>query len=203
MSAMSLTPFDTQLAKEFMDKNNDGQCDSCGMPVDMCISSGQLQCNMDSKSTIGILGSQHLHADLKIYILGNVLDENVLGPLAMDMSKMDSRITSSFIHFDKGASFPEKEGDVIHMHATGVPLWVFFKSIGIKFNKECFVLDNKESYCNDRNNNLKFFVNGIENPEYEEYVFNDNDKILVSYGDEGEKEIKQQISSITDFSKNH
>ena len=203
ISTMSLTPFDVELAKELMDKNKDGKCDSCGMDVDMCISSGQLQCNMDSKSTIGILGSQHIHADLKIYINGESLDENVLGPLAMDMSKMDSQITSSFIHFDEGALPPEKAGDVLHMHATGVPLWIFFESIGMRFDKECFVMDDGKSYCNDGNNNLKFLVNGIENSEYEEYVFNDNDKILVSYGNEGEEEIKQQLSSITDFSKNH
>src|SRR3989338_709504 len=47
MSRMTLTSFDKQLAKQLMDTNNDGRCDICGMPVEQCIDSGQLECNMD------------------------------------------------------------------------------------------------------------------------------------------------------------
>ena len=106
MSGMSLTPFDVKLAKEFMDKNNDGKCDSCGMPVDMCISSGQLQCNMDSKSTIGVLESQHIHADWKIYINGKALD---LSDKAHMERIKNNQPVSSFIHVDD-APAPEKTG---------------------------------------------------------------------------------------------
>ncbi len=202
LSRMSLTPFDVKLAKEFMDKDNDGKCDVCGMDVNLCIEGGQLQCNMDSHSTIGVLGSQHIHADWKIYINNKELDEDILERLAMDMSKMDNQITSSFIHLDKGAPLPERTKDVLHMHASGVPLWVFFESVGMKFDKECLVLDEGEKYCNDSKNSLKFFVNGVENIEFQDYVFNDLDKILISYGLKSE-DVKEQINSITDFAKNH
>src|SRR3989338_4673723 len=87
LSRMSLTGFDAELAKEFMDKDNDGKCDACGMPVEMCMSSGQLQCNMDPKSTIGVLGSQHIHADWKVYVDGVPFD---FEPFAMDMSNTGS-----------------------------------------------------------------------------------------------------------------
>ena len=203
MSKMSLTSFDVKLAKEFMDKNNDGKCDACGMDVELCIDSGQLQCNMDSSSTIGILGSQHIHADWKIYINGKALDDTVLEPLSMDMSKMGNPIASSFIHLDKGAPSPEKSSDVIHMHATGVPLWIFFKSAGMEFNKNCITLENKDQYCNEGNKKLKFYVDGKLNGKFENYVFNDLDKILISYGSEDEEEIQKQLESITDFAKSH
>ncbi len=211
MSKMSFTSFDVKLAKEFMDKDNDGKCDSCGMDVDLCIDSGQLQCNMDSSSTIGILGSQHIHADWKIYIDGNPIDLS-------DKSHMErmrsNQPVSSFIHVDSGAPAPEKTGDVIHMHAEGIPLWIFFKSIEMDLNKDCITLDartefgttsggNKEKYCSEGNKKLKFFVNGKENNEFENYVFNDLDKILISYGDESEEEILKQLNSITDFAKIH
>ena len=203
MSKMSLTSFDSKLAKKFMDKDNDGKCDSCGMDVELCIDSGQLQCNMDSSSTIGILGSQHIHADLKIYINGKALGEDTLGLLAMDMSKMDSDLTSSFIHFDKGALEPEEDGNVIHMHASGVPLWIFFESVGMEFSKDCITLENKDQYCNEGNKKLKFYVDGKLNGKFENYVFNDLDKILISYGSEDEEEIQKQLESITDFAKSH
>lgn len=200
-SKMSLTKFDKELAMEFMDKNHDGKCDVCGMPVEMCISTGQLQCNMDPNATIGVLGSQHIHADWKIYINGEALDDTVLESLAMDMSEMDNSITSSFIHLDKGALSPEKAGDIIHMHATGVPLWIFFKSIGMNFNNTCFVINNKEQYCNSGSKTLKFYVNGKPNNEWENYVFKDLDKILISYGEESD--LGSQLNSITDFAKGH
>jgi len=35
------------------------------------------------------------------------------------------------------------------------------------------------------------------------YVFKDNDKILVSYGDETGQELIEQIKSVTDYAKNY
>lgn len=113
--------FYKELGRKLMDSNNDGRCDSCGMPVEMCLDSGQLECNMDPNAKIGILGSQHIHADWKVYINGNILDFS-------DKSHMErmgnNQPVSSFIHVDSGTPAPEKTGDVIHMHATGVPLWL-------------------------------------------------------------------------------
>ena len=201
-SRMSLTGFDKELAIEFMDKNHDGRCDVCGMPIEQCIDSGQLECSMDPNAKIGILGSQHIHADWKIYIDGKEFDwlpyaDRHERQMAGDQSVKD---TSAFIHIHPAQS-PEKAGDVLHMHATGVPLWIFFKSIGIDFSKDCITLENKDKFCNDSNKKLKFFVNGKESNEFENYVFNDLDKILISYGDESEEEVKNQLASITDFAK--
>ena len=73
----------------------------------------------------------------------------------------------------------------------------------MEFNEECITLESKEKFCNEGNKKLKFFVNGKESNEFENYVFNDLDKILISYGDENQEEIKNQLAEITDFAKNH
>jgi hypothetical protein len=205
MSRMKLTSFDTTLARKLMDADGDGKCDVCGMDVELCMSSGQLQCNMDSMSTIGILGSSHIHADWKIYINGKSLDNTFFAPLAMDMSGK-STITSSFIHVDKssgdnGDPSLEKTGDVIHMHATGVPLWIFFDSIKMEFNKNCISLPTGKKFCNEGKKMLRFYVNGKPNDQWEKYVFKDGDKILISYGDE--TDLSSQLKSITNFAMNH
>ncbi len=200
MSSMSLTPFDRQLAKQLMDMDNDGKCDACGMPIEQCIDSGQMECSMDSNAKIGILGSEHIHADWKVYIDGKALDFSDKSHMERMRSNMP---VSSFIHVDSGAPAPEKTGDVLHMHASGVPLWIFFRSVGMNFNKDCINLENKEKFCNDGKKKLKFFVNGKESNEFENYAFNDLDKILISYGGENEEGIKQQMNSITDFAKVH
>ncbi len=180
MSRMSFTSFDRELAKKFMDKNNDGKCDSCGMPVEMCMDSGQLECNMDSQSTIGVLESQHIHADWKIYINGQLLDFN-----GMDhMTRMRSGASvSSFIHVDSGAPAPEKTGDILHMHATGVPLWIFFESIELELP-----------------DGVKAYANGKEISDFKNYVFNNLDKILITDSD---GDLQKQLDSITDFAKKH
>ena len=192
MSRMSLTGFDTELAAQLMDKNHDGRCDVCGMPIEQCIDGGHLQCSMDQNAKIGILGSQHIHADWKIYINGKLLD----------FAENKYFMRSSFMHLDDNKNQQDASG-VLHMHATGVPLWVFFKSIWMDFSKDCITLDNKEKFCNDEDKNIKFFVNGKENSEFENYVFKNLDKILISYGNDNEEEIKNQLNSITDFAKLH
>ena len=179
-SKMSLTPYDKELAREMMDKNNDGKCDACGMPVEMCMDSGELQCSMDSNSKIGKLGSQHIHTDWKIYING--------GELSFEgkdhMGRMKNNLpVSSFIHVDSGSPVPEKTGDILHMHATGVPLWIFFESIELKLP-----------------DGMKAYVNGKEISDYKNYVFNDFDKILIT---DGIGDLQEQLNLITDFAKNH
>ena len=191
-SRMSLTAFDKELGRDLMDQNHDGRCDSCGMPVEQCIDGGQIECNMGSNSKTGILGSQHIHADLKVYV-----DEKNL-----NFADNKYYMKSSFIHLDNQQN-KDDAGGLLHMHATGVPLWVFFKSIGTDLNKDCITLENKEKFCNDENKNIKFFVNGKGNNEFENYVFNNLDKILISYGNENQEQIQNQLNSITNFAKLH
>ena len=90
---------------------------------------------------------------------------------------------SSFIHIDSGAPAPEKTGDIIHMHATGVPLWIFFDSINLDLSKS-----------------TKVYVNGELNLHGLNYVFNDLDKILIT---DGIGNLEEQINSITNFAKIH
>lgn len=192
ISSMSLTAYDRELGRQLMDRNNDGRCDSCGMPVEMCLDSGQLECNMDTDSKTGVLGSQHIHSDFKVYVNGKSLNF------------ADNRyyMKSSFMHLDNQQN-KDDAGGVLHMHATGVPLWVFFKSIGVDFNKDCINQEDNEKFCNNGNKKLKFYVNGKQNSEFENYVSNDLDKVLISYGNGNEEEIRNQLASITDFAKLH
>lgn len=160
-----MTSFDADLAVQFMDKDGDGKCDFCGMPVEMCISSGQLQCSMDSSSTIGVLGSAHTHADFKVYVDGHPLD----------FSSPEHNVRSTFAHVEGG------NGDVIHFHATGIPLWLFFQSIGAQLPESISVL-----------------VNGNAVAEKLDYVPKDKDRILITTSTGAT--IAQELASITAWS---
>ena len=143
-------------------------------------------------ANIGPLGSQHIHADFKIFINGNPIN------FADDRHYMKSNV----MHLDDNQNKDDASG-MIHMHATGVPFWYFLRSVGINSNNECITLENQKKLCNNGGKKLRFFINGKEHPGIENYVFNDLDKILITYGNENEDQITNQINSITNFAKFH
>ena len=76
------------------------------------------------------------------------------------------------------------------MHATNVPLDIFFKSIKWKISNNCLILHTGEKYCNNKTHTLRFYVNGKRVKDISSYVFKNLDKILIVYGNESEEEIK-------------
>lgn len=185
-----MTEFDIQLARKLMDKDNDGRCDFCPMDLNLCIDSGMLECTMNPKAKIGLLDSDHIHADFKVYLNGEMVDFN----------QKKYFVKSAFAHVESEEN-NEETGNVLHIHAKGVPLWLFFESLGMQFSSECFKLEDAQ-FCNNDNSKLRVFVNGAENNQFGDYVPKSLDKILITYGTRG-NEVKKQINSITDYAKNH
>lgn len=143
---------------------------------------------------IGALGSIHTHADFAVYLDGEKITP--LGP--------SYYVRNAFVHVESGPG----DGNVIHMHATNVPLGFFFRSVGMSFNSNCFRLDNGKDYCSDGNKTLRMFVRHEggewqENRQFHTYVFQDLDKVLITYGDEAEEGLRAQMDSVTDFSRSN
>lgn len=130
----------------------------------------------------------HDHADFKVYINGEAYDFS-----REQFMTNDNHTLSNFAHLH------DDEGNIFHKHAAGVTLGFFFKTLGITFNSTCFVADENQ-YCNDGEKTLKMYVNGVQNNKFEKYEFSDLDRILITYGNDDEETIKQQIESVTDES---
>lgn len=171
---MGFTPFDVELAKDFMDKNSDGMCDFCGMKIEDCIASGMMECSMDPNAKMGLLRSAHIHADFKVYIDGKLIN----------FVKPQYYMKSMMLHLDDNPD-TQDAASVLHMHATGVPLWIFFKSIGMNLP-----------------DSIKLYVNGNFNTEGLNFVFKDGDKLLITDATDRDV-IRQQILSITNYAKDH
>lgn len=129
----------------------------------------------------GVVGSAHEHAAFKLFI-------NNEEPVNFGQSQYN--VMSSYIHFE------DNNGAIIHRHATGVDLGFLFESIKMKFDDHCITLLNGTSYCNEGDKTLKFFVNGVRNDVYGKYVLKDQDKILLTYGNETQEQIEGQLRTL-------
>lgn len=116
----------------------------------------------------------HIHFDLKTYVAGT--------PINFTLSKYQESQTNPL---DKNIHFHDGNGSIVHVHKENTPLSELFSSLKISFQKDT------------SSSNLKVFVNGTLNPKGLDYVPNDLDQILVSYGPINDTSIQKQISSLT------
>lgn len=130
----------------------------------------------------------HEHIDLKIYLSDKQLD---LSQAKYQSTAEDEKDPNIHVH--------DGNGDVVHKHREGATLGMFFKSIDISFDQNCLILDTGEKYCNDEKNELRFLVNGQDDPRFASYELNDLDRVLINYGPKDES-LEAKINSVTDLS---
>ncbi len=133
----------------------------------------------------GPLGSAHEHAIFVVKLDGQYVD----------FSQRQYQIGATgnqFIHFEGG------EGTTIHKHSTRVPIGEYLRSVGMDIRDGCFVHNNGNQYCDDPSSGktLRFFVNGEEVSSIMDYVLQDDDRILVIYGDEDEEELQAEFERL-------
>lgn len=133
-----------------------------------------------------LLGEVHEHADFRVYLNGKEYD------FSQEKYMSNNRSLSNFIHLH------DKEGNVIHKHSKGISLGFFFETLDMNFSPTCFIVDDGTEFCNNEDKTLKMFVNGKLNEKFDEYEFRDLDRILITYGDKKENDIKKQMDSVTD-----
>ena len=126
---------------------------------------------------VGKLGDDHIHASLLVRIFGD----------KFDFSLPAYQVKNSWIHFEG------RDGTTIHMHSTGVKLGYLFESLGISLTDDCYIFPDQREFCTNENYSLKFYINNIQTDTIKNYVISDNDRILISYGNENESAINEQL----------
>lgn len=140
----------------------------------------------------GPLGSTHDHTDIKIYILGK----------ALDFTGRQYQVAHDAVHFENS------DGDVIHTHATGITLGFMFEKHRMSIDVNCITLDTGNQYCSDGNAELKVFVKSIGTGWDQiyspaDYIIQDLDKILITFGTEDGIGIQKQMESVTDKARTY
>ena len=129
----------------------------------------------------GPLGSAHEHALFLAKLHGDTFD----------LSGPGFQIKSSYIHFEA------RDSSTIHKHATGVTLGYLLESMRIGLDDECYTFQasagGERRFCTNEEFSLKFYVNHQPVPNLSEYIFEDGDRILISYGGEEQTQIDAQL----------
>jgi len=125
----------------------------------------------------GFLGDEHVMPSLLVRIFGD----------KFDFTSPAFQIKSSWIHFEG------QDGNTIHRHSTGVTMGYFFETLGITVNDECYIFPDGRQFCNNDDYSIKFFINREQVPSIIDYVGNERDRILISYGNESPEEIDKQL----------
>ena len=128
----------------------------------------------------GKLGDEHIHASLLVSIFGD----------KFDFSTPNYQVKTPWIHFEN------QDGDTIHRHSTGVELEFMFNSMKIALDENCFVFPDGRQFCNNDDYSLKFFVNQQQIKDLRTYVVQEDDRILITYGDEDQLDIDKQLAEL-------
>lgn len=122
----------------------------------------------------------HEHATILVRILGDKFD-----------------FSGSEFHLqDPKINFEQTEPSLIHRHSNDAILGFLFETFGMHLSSECIVVPEGEEFCNDGDNSLKFYVNDEKEDDISKYLISEDDRILISYGPETEKEIAEQLEEL-------
>ena len=141
--------------------------------------------NMDSNVPgappgAGKLGDEHEHASLLVRIFGD----------KFDFAVPSYQIKSSWIHFE------DSDGTTIHRHSSGVTLGYLFANIGIGIDNECYKFPDGRQFCSNEDYRLKYYINHQIVKDVNDYVLDDNDRILITYGNQTPEEIEEQLMEL-------
>ena len=128
----------------------------------------------------GRLGGEHEHASLLVRIFND----------KFDFAVPSYQIKSSWIHFE------ESDGTTIHRHASEVTLGYLFDSLNIGIDSECYSFPDGRQFCTNEDYSLKYYLNHQLVDDINDYVIQDDDRILITFGNETPEQIEEQLAEL-------
>lgn len=132
--------------------------------------------------------SFHEHFDLVVFLDGEQLD--------LSQEKYQS---STYEYKDKHIHLHDGNGSVIHLHKPDVSLHTFFETLDMNLGDDCLVLDTLQEFCTNEEKSFYIVVNGQKLSDViSEYIPNDEDRILVYYGDDDQEVLDTIFETVSD-----
>ncbi len=118
-----------------------------------------------------------------------ILELRIFGD-KFEFSNSNFQEKSNDIRFESG------DGNTIHRYVSDATIGDLFDSMNIGFDDECYVFPDGRQFCSNEDYSLSFYVNKEKVPSLENYVFQNNDRILISYSSDSFDEIQTQLSRL-------
>ena len=137
--------------------------------------------------------SVHYHANFAVFINGqreqfsNGKYYEEVAAVGCSLSPVDSPVERAHMH--------GKVNDAVHVHDSLVTWGNFFENIGWGV-ADTYLQTDKSLLQTDATNKLTFIVNGKTVDTIEGLIIGDEDRLLVSYGNESMTDIKKQFESV-------
>lgn len=138
---------------------------------------------MNGPPGAGKLGDEHVHASMLVRIHGD----------KFDFSLPAYQVKSPYIHFEA------EDGNTVHRHASNVTLGYLFDSLKIGLTDDCFIFPDQtpaHTFCTNEDYSLKFYINHEKVDGIKDYVIKDDDRVLVSYGNQNQTQINDQLREL-------
>ena len=104
--------------------------------------------------------------------------------------------TASMYHNQSNDVFIESlNPNIVRIKKAGITWDDFFKTLPMKLTRDCLTAGTGQTFCADKNQTLKFYLNGTKDPAALEKIIKNGDQLLVSFGAETE-DIQKQIGQI-------
>lgn len=88
------------------------------------------------------------------------------------------------------------EANIVIVKKNGTTWADFFNTLPMTLNKDCIITGTGQTFCTNNTSRLRFFINGSEEPNALDKEIKENDKLLITYGNETESQIKLQQEQI-------
>lgn len=148
---------------------------------------------------IGVLGlirfatanhdETHYHADFAVYING--VRQEFKGPqYYQEVSACEETTTPLGL-----AHLHDQNNHVIHVHGKVITWGFFFSNLGWSLN-DSMLFDGKTAYADGQDGTLSFVLNGKPTRSIANEVIGDQDRLLVSYGNEDTAGLQKQYDQV-------
>jgi hypothetical protein len=129
----------------------------------------------------------HAHANWAVFIRGEQYNFSGAEYQSTEEKQLDPAT-----HLHDGV------GTIMHFHEVGISLHRFLQSLSIELTTACLIMNGMDAFCTNGTESLKVWVNGAPIENWETYIPNDLDRILISFGSEAEEALKKQMDLVTD-----
>ena len=146
-------------------------------------------------------GHIHYHANFGVYINGQ--QEQFKGPAYYE-EETACKAETQMTHKGR-VPMHDKIYDVVHVHDRAVTWGQFFENLGWSLGKDWLTSQDK-IYASDRQSKLSIILNGQNMTGVSSItnsVIKDLDKLLVSYGSDGQDELQKRYAAISDTARQH